>query len=177
MSKKQRGHFCKICHQRKSNEKFSGRGHAAHICKACAKRGNKPPDIKDEPLVFVDEDFFDDGGYISNDFDYIFNDYLFIEEERPTPKKKTRKPDKAKQLRAEQKKDAKALLSRMLLNGDISAPKIYEAASKAKIPTEALRRAKGSLKIKSIGGVWQLPNHIRQQIADKESAKNKKLEE
>lgn len=30
-------HYCKICGEYKSNESFSGRGHAAHICKKCAK--------------------------------------------------------------------------------------------------------------------------------------------
>ena len=30
------GHYCKICGQHKANEKFSGKGHANHICKACA---------------------------------------------------------------------------------------------------------------------------------------------
>lgn len=30
------GHFCRICGERKANEKFSGKGHAAHICKKCA---------------------------------------------------------------------------------------------------------------------------------------------
>lgn len=30
-------HFCKICGEYKANEKFSGKGHAAHICKQCAK--------------------------------------------------------------------------------------------------------------------------------------------
>jgi hypothetical protein len=176
MGKKPRGHFCRICHQRKSNEKFSGRGHAAHICKACAKRGNKPPEIKDEPLVFIDKDIIEAEDYFFGGGDYFFDDHFFVEEELP-PKKKKRKPDKAKQLRTEQKKAAKALLSRMLLNGDVSASIIHKAANNAKIPTEALRRAKGSLSIKSIGGVWQLPKHIRQQIADKESAKNKNREE
>jgi len=33
---KPHGHFCKVCGEHKANEKFSGRGHAAHICKACA---------------------------------------------------------------------------------------------------------------------------------------------
>ena len=32
---KSRGHYCKICGEYKANEKFSGKGHAAHICKAC----------------------------------------------------------------------------------------------------------------------------------------------
>ena len=35
--KKLPGHFCKVCGLRKSNESFSGRGHAAHICKACSR--------------------------------------------------------------------------------------------------------------------------------------------
>lgn len=30
------GHYCKVCGQHKANEKFSGKGHASHICKACA---------------------------------------------------------------------------------------------------------------------------------------------
>jgi hypothetical protein len=29
------GHYCKICGDRKSNESFSGKGHARHICKEC----------------------------------------------------------------------------------------------------------------------------------------------
>lgn len=32
---KSRGHYCKICGEYKANEKFSGKGHAAHICKFC----------------------------------------------------------------------------------------------------------------------------------------------
>ena len=35
--KKAHGHYCKICGKYKANEKFSGKGHAAHICKECAK--------------------------------------------------------------------------------------------------------------------------------------------
>lgn len=31
------GHFCKVCGMPKSNESFSGRGHAAHICKVCSR--------------------------------------------------------------------------------------------------------------------------------------------
>ncbi|MFR9611696.1 MAG: hypothetical protein SNI87_08130 [Rikenellaceae bacterium] len=33
---KQRGHYCRICGELKSNESFSGKGHARHICKKCA---------------------------------------------------------------------------------------------------------------------------------------------
>jgi len=31
------GHYCKICGEYKANEKFFGKGHAHHICKACSK--------------------------------------------------------------------------------------------------------------------------------------------
>jgi len=33
--KKRQGHYCQICGEWKANEKFSGKGHAAHICKKC----------------------------------------------------------------------------------------------------------------------------------------------
>ena len=36
-SNRPHGHYCKICGEYKANEKFSGKGHAAHICKACSK--------------------------------------------------------------------------------------------------------------------------------------------
>ena len=32
---KERGHYCYVCGEHKANEKFSGRGHANHICKKC----------------------------------------------------------------------------------------------------------------------------------------------
>ena len=34
---KKRGHFCWACHRHRANEKFSGKGHARHICKDCAR--------------------------------------------------------------------------------------------------------------------------------------------
>ena len=37
MKRKESGHYCKICGERKANEKFSGKGHKAHICKECMK--------------------------------------------------------------------------------------------------------------------------------------------
>ena len=33
--RKQRGHYCWRCGRRRANEKFSGKGHAKHICKEC----------------------------------------------------------------------------------------------------------------------------------------------
>jgi len=50
MAKKKhyRGHYCKVCGQVLPNEKFTGKGHAAHICKNCAK---KPAEQRDEEIV------------------------------------------------------------------------------------------------------------------------------
>ena len=56
MAKKHRGHYCKICSEYKSNESFSGKGHAQHICKECMdemKKGNK----KILDLPFGDDEF------------------------------------------------------------------------------------------------------------------------
>lgn len=36
--KRRRGHYCKICSEYKSNESFSGKGHANHICRRCSKK-------------------------------------------------------------------------------------------------------------------------------------------
>jgi hypothetical protein len=143
--KKPHGHYCRICGQYRANEKFSGRGHAAHICKDCSKRGNRPPEVKPEPPQFIDED-----------------SYLFVPvyEEPPKPKKK-RKPSKEKLIRASQKQQAKGFLKRILADGDMSAAAIHEAASKAGLPKEALHRAKGSLGIIAVptenGSVWRFP--------------------
>lgn len=40
---KKHGHYCKVCGRYRANEKFTGKGHAAHICKDCAKL---PPEEK-----------------------------------------------------------------------------------------------------------------------------------
>ena len=51
--KKQQGHYCRICGDYKANEKFSGKGHAQHICKSCMSAmhsGKNPEDILPEPL-------------------------------------------------------------------------------------------------------------------------------
>jgi len=38
MSKKKgQGHYCRVCGRHRANEKFSGKGHAQHICKDCAR--------------------------------------------------------------------------------------------------------------------------------------------
>jgi len=37
--KRAQGHYCWACDRRRPNEKFSGRGHARHLCRECAKLG------------------------------------------------------------------------------------------------------------------------------------------
>ena len=45
---KKRGNYCKVCGEYKANEKFSGKGHAVHICKACS---SLPPEKKSEMMT------------------------------------------------------------------------------------------------------------------------------
>ena len=47
---KKRGHYCKVCGEYKANEKFSGKGHAAHICKTCAAL---PPERQAEEMTLT----------------------------------------------------------------------------------------------------------------------------
>lgn len=47
---KKRGHYCKVCGEYKANEKFSGKGHAAHICKTCAAL---PPEKQAEEMTLT----------------------------------------------------------------------------------------------------------------------------
>ena len=46
--KRYRGHYCKVCGRILPNEKFSGKGHAAHVCKACTK---KPQEKREEAIA------------------------------------------------------------------------------------------------------------------------------
>lgn len=39
--KHQSGHYCWSCDRRRANEKFSGKGHARHVCKDCARLGKE----------------------------------------------------------------------------------------------------------------------------------------
>lgn len=45
---KKHGYYCKVCGEYKANEKFSGKGHAAHICKKCAAL---PPDVRSTQMI------------------------------------------------------------------------------------------------------------------------------
>lgn len=39
--KKRRGHYCWCCGQFRPNEQFSGKGHARHLCRKCARLGGE----------------------------------------------------------------------------------------------------------------------------------------
>lgn len=49
--KKQQGHYCRICGECKANEKFSGKGHAQHICKSCMSIMRSGKTIEDDVLT------------------------------------------------------------------------------------------------------------------------------
>ena len=56
--KKPQGHFCKVCCEYKANEKFSGKGHAQHICKQCMS-ALRHGTAADEAEITADGDFPD----------------------------------------------------------------------------------------------------------------------
>ena len=45
---KKQGHYCKVCGEYKANEKVSGKGYVAHICKSCA---SLPPENRSEQMT------------------------------------------------------------------------------------------------------------------------------
>jgi len=48
--KQYRGHYCKVCGCIRPNERFSGKGHAAHICGTCEK---KTKDQRNEEIALI----------------------------------------------------------------------------------------------------------------------------
>jgi len=61
-TRKRSGHYCRVCGRRRADEKFSGKGHADHICKDCAKeqqaKCKKKRKIAASPQA--ENNFFDD---------------------------------------------------------------------------------------------------------------------
>jgi len=54
--KKRHGHYCRICHSRKPNEAFSGKGHRIHVCKKCVllpKEKREETECKDEIFNYL----------------------------------------------------------------------------------------------------------------------------
>jgi len=165
---KRHGHYCRICGQHKANEKFSGRGHAVHICKACARRGNKPPDVKpDVPFIEDEEAFF--GAYefpldTIPTFDFegrASMDAPGANTQKTGKPRKKRKPVKKMKVKPTEKIRAKEFLSKILADGAKPKNGIIEAAEQIGITLHALRKAKGSLGIRSEatadGSVWFMP--------------------
>ena len=68
--KKRQGHYCRICGEYKANEKFSGKGHAQHICKACMSKKNKVVEI--DPDIQVVDEYYDDELFGDMEYD-MFN--------------------------------------------------------------------------------------------------------
>jgi hypothetical protein len=61
--KKRHGHYCRICHSRKPNEAFSGKGHRIHVCKKCAllpKEKREEIQCKDEIFSYLRQSHISD---------------------------------------------------------------------------------------------------------------------
>lgn len=61
--KKLRGHYCRICSNRKPNEAFSGKGHRTHVCKKCARLPKEKQEeikCKDEILNYLHQSHISD---------------------------------------------------------------------------------------------------------------------
>jgi len=61
--KKRHGHYCRICHSRKPNEAFSGKGHLIHVCKKCAllpKEKLEETECKDEIFNYLRQSHISD---------------------------------------------------------------------------------------------------------------------
>lgn len=95
--KKRQGHYCKVCGETKANEKFSGKGHAKHICKKCQSlpkevqadmmRNNKiefPSSLKDWILLEKEQNIHAESTF---DYDYADLDTMPVFPEKITFKK------------------------------------------------------------------------------------------
>lgn len=80
--KKRQGHYCKICGEIKANEKFSGKGHAKHICKSCQ---SLPADKRSVMIHSRDIDGLPEKDYDDNyDYTDIDNFPIFYENKKFT---------------------------------------------------------------------------------------------
>ena len=93
--KKRQGHYCRICGEYKANEKFSGKGHAQHICKACMSKKKKGVEI-DHDIPVVDE-YYDDELFGDVEYDMFNPDIDIMPPVEPEHKKydKLNKEEKA----------------------------------------------------------------------------------
>ena len=79
--RKQQGHYCRICGRRRPNEKFSGKGHATHICKDCAKKQRSSQKMNEEQEMRFEEDL--DYDFYLDDEEELEDDYYFDDEWNP----------------------------------------------------------------------------------------------
>lgn len=53
MSKRKQGHWCWVCRCYRANEKFTGKGHAKHICKDCAQKQKRLKKFRQGEQVLI----------------------------------------------------------------------------------------------------------------------------
>jgi len=83
--KKKQGHYCRICGEYKANEKFSGKGHAQHICKDCMSRKKKG--TESDPDIPVLDDEYDKGLFGEMEYDMYNPDIDVMPHIEPEHKK------------------------------------------------------------------------------------------
>lgn len=83
--KKQQGHYCRICQTVRSNESFSGKGHAKHICKKCQ---SLPKEVRADrqrnneialSSSIEDREFFDENLHADNEITLDDDDFEYDE--------------------------------------------------------------------------------------------------
>ena len=65
--RRKQGHYCRICGEYKANEKFSGKGHAQHICKSCMSNMRKEDKVKDDSGLFTEDSVEEWDGTLEED--------------------------------------------------------------------------------------------------------------
>ena len=99
MAKKRQGHWCWGCQRYRSNESFSGKGHAKHLCKDCQREEKRQRRLKrlgtveapepvqsSEVVADLDEELFE-----AFDPDTFYWEFIRPMEYESEPKKKRKK--------------------------------------------------------------------------------------
>lgn len=92
VNRRKQGHYCRICGEYKANEKFSGKGHAQHICKSCMydKRKGSENNNDDNSVIFIEDDEWNEtviGDLSELDYDPFNGDIDLMPPSEPTHKK------------------------------------------------------------------------------------------
>lgn len=101
IKRRKQGHYCRICGEYKANEKFSGKGHAQHICKSCMSNKNKGyKNNDDNSVIIIEDDEWDEtviGDLSRMDYDHFDGDIDLMPQSEPVNKKygKLNKEEKA----------------------------------------------------------------------------------